>query len=765
MDAKFFAHTAPATFGPSCNQEGWEPLIDHLHEVSSTAGTFAEVFGAGDWGRLAGLWHDLGKYSQEFQNYLRRAAGHSDPHGEDLASSGGRVDHSTAGSQHSAAQGQFGQLLAYVIAGHHAGLPDGVELRERLAKKIAVWDSFAPSQARSGRVPPLPLAPSRDASERGLGPFRLSLFMRMVFSSLVDADFLCTEAFMSPDKKALRPTWPGDILSRMEATLEAHLSQFGTPSTTVAKERENVRAACESAASLDTGFFDLTVPTGGGKTLSSLLFALRHARTHGLRRIVYAIPFTSIIEQNAGVFRAVFKQLSEEIGQDVVLEHHSNLHPDRENTRNRLSAENWDAPLVVTTNVQLFESLFACRTSSSRKVHRLAKSVIILDEAQSLPVGLLSPILSTLRCLALDYGSSVVLCTATQPALERRENFAPGIPSTVIRSIIPDRLALAQKLQRTRVTTLGPLDNAALKSLVVSEKQGALVVLNTTKAAREFHETLDPGLPRFHLSARMCPEHRTAVLNQVRALLNTGAPAFLVSTQLIEAGVDISFPAVFRAECGLDSLAQAAGRCNRNGELRNADGSPTLGRVYPFQHSGYEIPARLVDLRDAAATAAQVAALYPTDLLSVESIEHFFRLHIWSVGARTKNWDATEVMSCFQPGALSLGFRDAASRFHMIEQATQSLLIPWGEEGRQLCAELRNRHKLGIPPNRELFRAAQRFLVQVYEHEWKELLAHGRIETIHDGAIHILEHPENNYDEAFGLRPPNSPDSPEAFFC
>jgi CRISPR-associated endonuclease/helicase Cas3 len=390
MNSRFFAHTAPAILGPATDEQCWEPLEDHLHEVSSAAGAFAEAFGAGAWGQLAGRWHDLGKYSREFQNYLRCASGQSDPHGEDLAATGGRVDHSTAGAQHCAAQAPFGQLLAYVIAGHHAGLPDGVELRERLTKKVAVWDSFAPSHAKSGTVPPLPLAPLRDAAERSLGAFRLSMFVRMVFSSLVDADFLCTEAFMSPDRKALRPTWPGDILNRMEAALEAHLSQFGTPSTTVAKERENVRAACESAASLDTGFFDLTVPTGGGKTLSSLLFALRHARKHGLRRIVYAIPFTSIIEQNAGVFRAVFKQLSEEIGRDVVLEHHSNLHPDRENTRNRLSAENWDAPLVVTTNVQLFESLFACRTSSSRKVHRLAKSVIILDEAQSLPVGLLS---------------------------------------------------------------------------------------------------------------------------------------------------------------------------------------------------------------------------------------------------------------------------------------------------------------------------------------------------------------------------------------
>ena len=656
-------------------------------------------------------------------------------------------------------------MLGYVIAGHHAGLPDGVELRERIAKEIPDWTSSAPSKLKDGTVPPLPLLPPNDATERSLGAFRFSLFVRMVFSSLVDADFLCTEAFMSPDKTAQRPAWPPDILARMEDVLDAHLRRFGPPASTVAKEREKVRAACEAAAPLAPGFFDLTVPTGGGKTLSSLLFALRHAREHGLTRVVYAIPFTSIIEQNADVFRAVFKQLSKEIGQDVVLEHHSNLHPDHENTRNRLSSENWDSPLVVTTNVQLFESLFACRTSSSRKVHRLAKSVLILDEAQALPVGLLSPILSTLRCLTLDYGASVVLCTATQPALKQRENFAPGIPPAAIRSIIPDRLALAQNMQRTTVTSLGPLDNSALKTRVLYEKQGALVVLNTTKAAREFYESLDPSPPRFHLSARMCPEHRTAVLKEVRALLNAGAPAVLVSTQLIEAGVDISFPAVFRAECGLDSLAQAAGRCNRNGELRNSDGSPALGRVYAFQHTGYEIPSRLVDLRDASANAAQVASLYPTKLLSLASIEHFFRLHIWSVGARTKNWDAPEVMSCFQPGALTLGFRDAASRFHMIDQATQSLLLPWGAGGLQLCEELRNRHKFGIPPNRELFRKAQRFLVRVYEHEWKELQANGRIETLHDGAIHILEHPENNYHEAFGLRPPNSPDSPSAFLC
>ena len=234
-------------------------------------------------------------------------------------------------------------------------------------------------------------------------------FFRMVFSALVDADFLCTEAFMSEDAATLRPDWPDDVLEMMERALMKRLADFGTPNTRVGSKRLYVRNACESAAGLEPGFFDLTVPTGGGKTLSSLLFALRHARQHGLRRVVYAIPYTSIIEQNADVYRDVFKALSAELGQDIVLEHHSNLQPDAETTRNRLAAENWDAPLIVTTNVQLFESLFACRTSGCRKLHRLARSVIVLDEAQALPVGLLRPILAALRCLVRDYRSSVVL--------------------------------------------------------------------------------------------------------------------------------------------------------------------------------------------------------------------------------------------------------------------------------------------------------------------------------------------------------------------
>ena len=757
----FYAHTLEGK-GP----EHWEPLERHLREVAKMAGDFAAAFGAKDWGRLAGLWHDLGKYSREFQEYLRKASGSADPHGEDSGSAG-RVDHSTAGAQHSAKNTQLGPLLAYIIAGHHAGLADGIpELRERLAKTVREWEHFAPDEFKAGVISMPNLTKSDDAPA---GLFRLAFFLRMVFSALVDADFLCTEAFMSPEQTELRHEWPDDVLEKMETALVRHLDQFGEPKTHVDHERLHVRRSCEAAAGLEPGFFDLTVPTGGGKTLSSLLFALRHARRHGIRRVVCAIPFTSIIEQNADVYREVFHELSTELGQDIVLEHHSNLQPQGETTRNRLAAENWDAPLIVTTNVQLFESLFACRTSRCRKLHRLAKSVIVLDEVQTLPVRLLRPVLAALRCLVLDYRCSVVLCTATQPALERRDGFDPGIPHETIRSIIPDRERLYESLRRTKVEVLGSQRNAELMTRVLAERGGSLVVVNTTKAAREFYTSLgDMNTARFHLSARMCPEHRSTVLAAVKSCLNDKKSTTLVSTQLIEAGVDVSFPAVFRAECGLDSLVQAAGRCNRNGELRDESGAEMLGRVYAFEHDGYGIPRQLVELRDSAADATQVIPTHLDDILSLSAIERYFRLHIWTVGQRTNEWDQPDVMGCFPAASgkdwqFTLQFREADKRFQMIPQVTNPLIVPWGDRGRALCEELRSRDKIKLPPSLEHYRRAQRFTVQVYDWEWQQLLLTGRVESLHDGAIHILIHPENDYDEAFGLRPPSAPNSPTAF--
>ena len=788
----FYAHTDPNPSDP----HDWEPLFTpfgagqdecqgeacekcgnldrfhgHLNKVAWWTAKFAgEMFPAGseeaiaarEWGRRAGLWHDLGKFAPEWQAYLRAK---TDSHADEIA---GKVDHSTAGAQHGTKDARLGPLMSYIIAGHHAGLPDGIPgLRERILKDINEWEATCPEEIKVGAIPNPPLSSQTDTAPPGA--FRLGFFLRMMFSALVDADFLCTEAFMSPDKTEQRHDWPEDVLEKMELLLAKHLDKFGPPQNKVDTERLHVRRCCEVASEKEPGFFDLTVPTGGGKTLASLLFALRHARKHGLRRVVCAIPFTSIIEQNAEEYREVFKELSAELGQDIVLEHHSNLDPENGTTLNRFATENWDAPLIVTTNVQLFESLFACRTSSCRKLHRLAKSVIVLDEAQALPVRLLRPILLAMRCLVHDYRSSIVLCTATQPALEQREGFEPGIPAACVRPIITDRVRLYDSLRRTRVEVLGPQSNDDLKNRVHSERGGSLVVVNTTKAARDFFNLLDaPGISRFHLSARMCPEHRSTVLKDVKRLLADKQPLTLVSTQLIEAGVDVSFPAVFRAECGLDSLAQTAGRCNRNGELRDEAGAEILGSVYAFDHNGYDIPKQLVDLRDAAADARQVMPSHKDDLLTLEAIEHFFRLHIWTVGQRTNAWDQPEVMGCFPPmngkdWQFTIQFREAAKRFEMIPRITHALVIPWGDDGKALCDELRDLSKIGIFPKRSHFRRAQRFTVQVYEHEWKQLIYDGRIESQHDGAIHLLIHPENDYEKSFGLRSPNAPSCPTAF--
>lgn len=789
--SEFYAHTAA---GGTAN---WEPLFTadcpaltgsqceacasldskhgHLNKVASWTAKFSEqMFHSGSpqaeanhrWGYLAGLWHDLGKFSDDFQSYLLRATAQADPHRAEIGSSPAcRVDHSTAGAKHANSLPPFGPLLAYLIAGHHAGLPDAVHLfQTRLRKNIAAWQMHAEAFGLPGEHK-VPLPPPTSSE---LGMTGMASLLRMLFSCLVDADFLATEAFMSPHQAKLREAWPDDVLRRMAEALDRHFSiQFPPSTDSVGAAREEVRTACQSAAPKPPGFFSLTVPAGGGKTLSSLAFALRHALAHGLRRIIYVIPYTSIIEQNADVFRKAFAGLSAEIGRETVLEHHSNLDPEHDSTISRLAAENWDAPLVVTTNVQFFESFYANRSKPCRRLHNIARSVIILDEAQSLPARLLSPVLAALRSLVLDFHSTVVLCTATQPALEKREDFTVGIPADAVREIISDRNELFIRLRRTNTKHLGKLnDDALLLHVLPRTKQGCLLILNTTKAARVLHARLAEHVRALHLSARMCPAHRTKVLAEIRS--HRTEPIAVVSTQVIEAGVDISFPAVFRAECGLDSFAQAAGRCNRHGEL--GTGLEARGEVFFFQPEDHPIPRLLTDLAEAAGiTRAHILERFAEDeLLSLEAIRTYFEFAIWQAGPRTNRWDETGVLSCFGGGTgprpfEAFAFQSAADAFEMIPQKTRAIIIPWGVEGRALERDLRLLTKQGRPPNRFHHRRAQRFTVQIYEHEW--IAYQNRIDPLYEDAFPVLIHPENDYDEHTGLKPPASPDNPEAFFC
>lgn len=727
MDS-FFAHTLP-------NEPPgrWQLLEAHLRSVAAAAAANAAVFGAADWGYAAGLWHDLGKYSRAFQRYLRAAG--ADVHESEVL---GRVDHATAGAQHAVARlPVLGHLLAFALAGHHSGLldsySDGASMHARLDKQVEAWDG-APTDLTNLGPPAVPTW-----VERAFGShdhFALQFFVRMIFSCLVDADFLDTEGFMSPGRAAERPRWPSDIVGRMADALDAHLAELESEETDVNRQRAMVLQACRDAASRTPGFFTLTVPTGGGKTLSSLAFALDHARRHGLRRVVYVVPFTTIIEQNAAVFRDAMHPLVEGGVPDPVVEHHSNLDSEVETSQSRLAAENWDAPLVVTTAVQFYESLFANRTSRCRKLHNLAKAVVILDEAQALPVDFLRPCLRSLQELVGGYGASVVLCTATQPAVARREAFEVGLELGPNREIIPDPPKLYEALRRVDVEDAGHLADEELAAHLIEHSQ-VLCIVNTRTHARRVWRMLgdDPG--HLHLSGLMCPEHRTVMLARIRERLDGGLPCRVVSTQLVEAGVDVDFPVVYRASAGLDSIAQAAGRCNRNGRLPK-------GRTVLFQS---EHESNEVFLRDMAQVAGEVLPLHD-DPLSLEAMEHYFRLYYWSQKAR---WDQRDILGEFrlQPDAsmpFLFGFARAASRFRIIEDTGRPVIIPWGDEGEALRQELEHAWP---GPSVTLRRRLQRYVVQIPERAWEE--ARGTVFTMVHDQYPVLAEPRLHYSEDTGL--------------
>jgi CRISPR-associated endonuclease/helicase Cas3 len=736
-----FAHTLSSQ-GP----EAWEPLAIHLREVEWRAEQAAAAFGADAWGKLAGRWHDLGKYSDAFQKRLHILGG-SEAHLEEEGRAE-RVDHSTAGAQHAvAAKPGLGQLLAFIIAGHHGGLPDSLQLQERLAKRIEPWGAAPAELLESLPLGDPPLSFDRDDKERA--GFQLAFFTRMVFSALVDSDFIATEAFMSADQAALRPAGASHF-AEMKGTLDGYLDALAAraePLSFVNQRRQEVLAACRDAASLPPGLFSLTVPTGGGKTLASLAFALHHAQRHGLRRVVYAIPFTSIIEQTADVFRQVFSAL----GEGVVLEHHSNLELKRETLKSRLAAENWDAPLVVTTNVQLFESLFAARTAPCRKLHNLAGSVLVLDEAQSLPVELLKPCLAALRELAADYRVSVVLCTATQPALLRRDDFPIGLAD--VQEIIPDQRQLYDDLRRVEVTQIGDQTNLELAAALSAERQ-VLCIVNTRRHAAELFSLLRKRLEGdvdqqrlgkrrnsaglYHLSTLMCGEHRARTLRKIRRRLTRGAPCLVISTQLIEAGVDVDFPAVFRSVAGLDSIAQAAGRCNREGRIQK-------GLVKVFRP--IDNPLSVGYIRSCAESMAEIAPDFSADLLDPAAIEAYFQLHYWSQ-YQDHGCDKPAVMRNFPaPTRREVGFqfKAAAEAFRMIDNEAQQVFVPYDRRAKALIMSLRH-----AGPSRGILRGLQRYTVGLFERTFREMVAAGEVEVM-EGDFAILVN-ESAYDPRFGLR-------------
>ncbi|TNC49641.1 CRISPR-associated helicase Cas3' [Rubellimicrobium rubrum] len=710
----YWAHS-----GSAADRSDWQPLPHHLHGVAVLAADAGRRLGIERAARLAALLHDLGKYNPAFQ---KRIAGGKE-----------RVDHSTAGGAilKELAQGRdrlVADLLAYIILGHHAGLPDGMGAGESgtVAARLAAFDASCLDPTWRDEIA-FDLAGVADevsckvrwqidkyGALDPIGRFDLSLIVRMIFSCLVDADrrdtedhYVCIGQEPAPDRD-----WPN-----LQAILPDLIARFDTHMATKAQEgtlnglRGDILAHARAKAALPPGLFTLTVPTGGGKTLASLGFALDHARAQDLRRIVYAIPYTSIIDQTASIFREV-------LGDSVVLEHHSAIEEAEGHAREgrdklKLAMEDWAAPVVVTTNVQLFESLFAARPSRARKLHNLAGSIIVLDEAQTIPRPLLEPCVRAIDALANHWGCTVLLCTATQPAFQKG---CLALPLTVERELAPDPVALASRLRRTRIERAGPMDDEVLVAALAVERQ-ALVIVNSRHHALDLYRLAKAkakGLDGLvHLTTRQCAAHRRAVLSEVRRRLAGGEPCCVVATSLVEAGVDLDFPRVWRAEAGLDSIIQAAGRCNREGR-RPADKSivtvfSTPGRKPPAEVAGLVADmARMMDRHD--------------DLQSLAAIEDYFAEVYWRLGEGLDGKRVIPHLSVSNTGT-DFAFRSIAENFRMVESEMLPVVVPYDEVARVAVRQL------GVESitSGRLHRVLQTYLVQVSPKDRDALIRGGHV--------------------------------------
>ena len=663
-----------------------QTVEEHLNGTAARCADFASRFGEEQRGKMLGYAHDIGKCSEEFQKRLR---------------GGAKVDHATAGALECAKLGE--DLAACCVVGHHGGLPDFGNPRMdpagapscvgRLKKGLG---GGIPNCFWSGTLPNPGKPPAFQNS------FSLSLWTRMLYSCLLDADYLDTEAFMSDD--------PGnrggyDPLPALLDRLYAYTQPWFPAKNELNRNRCDILKQCLAAAAQPRGVYSLTVPTGGGKTVSSLAFALKHAVENGLDRVIYVIPYTSIIEQNAAIFRAI-------LGENNVVEHHSGIRADDGTETNghnlfqRLASENWDAPVIVTTAVQFFESLYSNRPSQCRKLHNMSNSVIIFDEAQMLPTCHLKPCIGAIANLTAYFRSTVVLCTATQPVLaDVIQSFCPELK---IKELCPNVAENFQKFQRVTYRNGGALSDEDLASELRQQKQ-VLCIVNTRKAAQKIYGLLPPE-GSYHLSTLMYPAHRKSVLDTIRQRLKDGLTCRVVSTSLIEAGVDVDFPAVYREIAGLDSITQAAGRCNREGK-RAADNS-----IVTYYESETPVPL----LQRINVRAAQEALKVNCDPGNPETMQRYFTALRSLIGDQIDKSKAVQSLRAGLHGCL-LPFETVAKSFHLIDQATNTIYIPLAE-GTEACQPL-----LGGTAKKEDYRGAGQYCVSVYAQHYRALADAGDI--------------------------------------
>lgn len=688
-----------------------QSILDHLKGTANLAGGFASAFGAGDWGYGCGLLHDIGKYSDSFQKRLH----------------GGKItDHATAGAKELYQKNNY--VGAYCISGHHSGLLDGgsaadtggeATLKGRMQKELDDYQEFRNEVTIPAfKTPPLkPL---------GRGGFSLSFFIRMLFSCLVDADYLDTEAFMT-DGCAGRGKF--DSIETLFERLYLHVESWlkNEEFSTVNGRRTEILKACLEKGKEEQGIFRLTVPTGGGKTVSSLAFALQHARKHQLDRVIYVIPYTSIIEQNAQVFKEI-------LGDGNVLEDHCNVvyeDPDKLN-KIQLAAENWDCPVVVTTNVQFFESLFSNKSTKCRKLHNMADSVIIFDEAQMLPVNYLKPCIQAISELVYNYHSTVVLCTATQPSLQ---SFFP--PQLNAAEICPRVQEQYDFFRRTVFRNVGEIAEAELTEQLKEHTQ-VLCILNSRKGVQRIFGMLQEEEGTYHLSTFMYPRHRKKLLTIIRDRLDKGLPCRLIATSLVEAGVDFDFPSVFRELAGVDSMIQAAGRCNREGRRQKENCVTTIFTLDKAEEN--HIPQ---SLKLPVSVSGQVAEKYD-DIASLEAIADYFnRLYHF----RGEGLDAGNIVEQMEEGRRSMlfPFATVAKQFRLIENDTITILIDREPEAQLLVERIRRGEY-----SRQLIRDTGQYCVNVYEQDFDKLNGAGRLEAIAPG-FYVLRNKEQ-YSEEMGLQ-------------
>lgn len=733
----YYAHTAEDENGRRLGESSWQPLRDHLRNVADLAAKFAAPFGASDEARLAGLLHDLGKYQLNFQRYLLRGSPRT-PH----AIHGGAV-----------VLNRY-RHLANVIASHHSGLHDEDDnhaanlntLSATETGKALLLSLLAAYRADGVSPPPQPplVSPSTE------GNTSEDLRLRLLLSALADADYLDTEEHFLRAAGKTRPATVYPPVPELCEKLDAHLQSLArrpAPSS-LNQLRTRIATRCvEAGRSTPPGTFSLTVPTGGGKTLASAAFALHHAAAHGFKRVIYVIPYTSIIEQNARVFASIF-------GAENILEHHSladwqtgdetEAPPDSPATRAKLAAENWDAPFIVTTNVQFFESLHSHRPSAVRKLHRLIGSVVLFDECQTFPPELLDPSLATLQALQAYGKTSFVFCTATQPAFERREFFPAGFPS--LTEIIPSdeswRLHERAEFQRTRIrhdVTPVSLEGFAYR---IAACDRALAIVNTRRTARELFDavqTLRPGAHVYHLSTFMCPAHRQSVFEAIRAdLAMPESPCLVIATQLIEAGVDLDFPKVFRVLGPLDAILQAAGRCNREGRLADAAGQPIRGEVEVVTLADATLPPGIY--QRATALAAKFLPGSEGGDISPDAIRNYFR-ELYHDTERDKH-----AISHLRAQRLH---RTVGLKYRWIEEdePSETVLTDYNDDARAWIATLEAQgHR---PPDRQQRRNIARLSLNLRASDVKRGVSAAILRQLHCG-LYVTQ---KSYDERFGYNP------------